>query len=80
MAVKGSAKSGQRAAEVDVAIAAELKAAEEHVRIFPDIEFGSGQARCKSGNRSLMGHAPASGKKLVSGEVIRFGTNHYALG
>ena len=68
------------ATEVDVAIAAELKAAEEHVRIFPDIEFASGQARCKSGNRSLMGHTPASGKKLVRGEVIQFGTNHYALG
>ena len=66
--------------EVDVAIAAELKAAEEHVRVFPDIEFASGQARCKSGNRSLMGHTPASGKKLVEGEVIQFGTNHYALG
>jgi len=66
--------------EVDVAIAAELKAAQEHVRIFPDIEFASGQARCKSGNRSLMGHTPASGKKLVRGEVIQFGTNHYALG
>ena len=68
------------ATEVDVAIAAELKAAEEHVRMFPDIEFASGQARCKSGNRSLMGHTPASGKKLVRGEVIQFGTNHYALG
>ena len=68
------------ATEVDVAIAAELKAAEEHVRVFPDIEFASGQARCKSGNRSLMGHTPASGKKLVKGEVIQFGTNHYALG
>ena len=68
------------ATEVDVAIAAELKAAEEHVRIFPDIEFASGQARCKSGNRSLMGHTPATGKKLVRGEVIQFGTNHYALG
>ena len=68
------------ATEVDVAIAAELKAAEEHVRMFPDIEFASGQARCKSGNRSLMGHTPASGKKLVKGEVIQFGTNHYALG
>ncbi len=68
------------ATEIDVAIAAELKAAEEHVRVFPDIEFASGQARCKSGNRSLMGHTPASGKSLVRGEVIQFGTNHYALG
>ena len=68
------------ATEVDVAIAAELKAAAEHVRVFPDIEFASGQARCKSGNRSLMGHTPASSKKLVKGEVIQFGTNHYALG
>ena len=68
------------ATEVDVAIAAELKAAAEHVRVFPDIEFASGQARCKSGSRSLMGHTPASSKKLIKGEVIQFGTNHYALG
>ena len=68
------------ATEVDVAIAAELKAAAEHVRVFPDIEFASGQARCKSGNRSLKGHTPASSKRLVKGDVIQFGTNHYALG
>ena len=68
------------ATEVDVAIAAELKAAEEHVRMFPDIEFASGQARCKSGNRSLMGHTPASGKKLVKGEVIQFGDEPLCLG
>ena len=68
------------ATEIDVAMAAEARAAAEHANIFPDIEFASGQARCKSGNRSLMGHTPASGKKLVRGEVIQFGTNHYALG
>ena len=68
------------ATELDVAMAVELAAAKEHAKIFPDIEFASGQARCKSGYRSLHGHTPASGKKLKKGEVIQFGTNHLTLG
>jgi Xaa-Pro aminopeptidase len=66
--------------EIDVSMAVELAAAKEHTKVFPDIEFAGGQARCKSGKRSLHGHTTSSSKKLVKGEVIQFGTNHLTLG